>query len=125
MTFCSASGVEVISADTSYADPNDRLLGRGVSLAGVSILGPSLAVNHARIYGTLADGREHDAHLATLDGRGRQYDTPGDDEIIGTETQDGWWVKARAAPSAREARCAMHARAAPSKRRGASDRQTY
>ena len=95
-----ATGVEVISADTSYADPNDRLLGRGVSLAGVSILGPSLAVNHARIYGTLADGREHDAHLATLDGRGRHYDTPGDDEIIGTETQDGWWVKARAAPSA-------------------------
>lgn len=89
------NGVEVISADTSYGDPTDRELGRGVSLAGVCLMGQSLEVNHAKIYGTLADGREHEAHLATLDSRGRAHDTPGD-ELLGTELDGGWWVKARA-----------------------------
>lgn len=87
-----ATGVEIISADTSYADRED-VLGRGQSLAGVTIRGQSLARNHARVFGTLSDGREHDASLATLDSKGSLRDAPGD-PLIGTEIGDGWWVKA-------------------------------
>ena len=89
------TGVEVICADTSYADPTDPH-GRGRSLAGVSLHGPSLDVNAARIFGLLADGRRHDATLPMLS-------TPepgaacsvGGDPLVGLELEDGWWIKAR------------------------------
>lgn len=85
------TGVEIISADTSYADGTSAD-GRGRSIAGVSLHGPSLDVNHARIFGRLADGRLHEAYLPTL---------PSDDAalargdlLVGNELDDGWWVKA-------------------------------
>ena len=90
----SYTGVEVISADTSYADARDAN-GRGVSIAGVSLLGNSLQRNAANIFGVLSDGREHDVFLATLDGTaGRAADAPGD-AMVGLELEDGWWVKAK------------------------------
>lgn len=89
------TGVEILSADTSYGDPADKALGRGASLAGVSIVGASLEVNHAVVFGTLADGLEHEAHLATLHAKGPAHDAKGDDEYVGIELDDGWWVKAR------------------------------
>jgi len=85
------TGVEVISADTSYADGTSAD-GRGRSIAGVSLHGPSLDINHARIFGRLADGRLHEAHLPTL-----PSDDPAfarGDLLVGNELDDGWWVKA-------------------------------
>jgi hypothetical protein len=98
---CSASytGVEIISADTTYADTT--VMCRGQSLACVSIHGPSLDVNHARVYGTLVDGRRHDVTLPTL-ARAKPGAPPprpkGGDLIVGRELEDGWWVKARFVP---------------------------
>ena len=88
------TGVEVISADTSYADFNDKVGGRGCSIAGVTLAGPSLQENAARIFGVLADGREHEATLATLSSKGKSHDTPGDAHV-GTELPEGWWCKAK------------------------------
>jgi hypothetical protein len=104
----SYTGVEVISADTSYADPDD-VNGRGVSIAGVSLLGESLERNAARIFGVLSDGREHDATLATLGTAGRPADAPGD-EMVGRELQDGWWVKAKMRSESTEPTCYRCAR---------------
>jgi len=87
------TGVEVVSADTSYADMNGAQLGRGVSMAGVTLSGPSLEENACRVFGTLADGRSHSAVLASLSSSGRAFDKPGD-RHVGVELADGWWVKA-------------------------------
>jgi len=92
----SYTGVEVISADTSYADTTSHD-GRGVSIACVSLQGPSLDVNCARVYGTLRDGRQHDVRLPTLVGGAAGGDLPhpeGGDPVVGRELDDGWWVKA-------------------------------
>ena len=74
---------------------------RGQSLACVSIHGPSLDVNHARVYGTLSDGRRHDVTLPTL-ARAKPGAPPprpkGGDLVVGRELEDGWWVKARFVP---------------------------
>ncbi|KAL1503822.1 hypothetical protein AB1Y20_012289 [Prymnesium parvum] len=85
------TGVELISADTSYADPQ-AADGRGQSVACVLLRGPSLDENHSLVYGTLADGRRHEARLATLGGAA---DGEGGDPHVGVELEDGWWVKAR------------------------------
>lgn len=81
------TGVEVISADTSFSD-TDAADNRGVAVPGVLLQGP-LEANSALIYGTLRDGRRHEARLACLGGAGPH------DEFVGTELVDGWWVKAR------------------------------
>ena len=102
-----ATGVEIVSADTSYADPaaDD---GRGVSMAGVLLSGPSLHANRLLLYGTLADGRDYSVNLPLLASEGRDL---GDrdltvedreaDVLIGTQIEGGWWVKARLANEAR------------------------
>ena len=82
------TGVEVLSADNSYGGGK----GRGDSLVGLLIRGASPYENHAVVYGTLADGRRHEARLPTLGG---QEDGGGGDARIGTRLDDGWWVKAR------------------------------
>ena len=103
------TGVEVVSADTSYADVTDVTgLARGASMACVSLVGPSLTTNAARLWGVLNDGREHDVQLATLEGGrrpskgvegdGRPYKDVEGDPLVGTEVElDGelWWIKAK------------------------------
>ena len=61
------TGVEILSADTSYADPS-AADGRGVSMACLTLRGPSLLENHARLSGVLRDGTRHAARLDTLGG---------------------------------------------------------
>ena len=61
------TGVEILSADTSYADPS-AADGRGVSMACLTLRGPSLLENHARLSGVLRDGTPHAARLDTLGG---------------------------------------------------------
>mmetsp|Transcript_38870 Transcript_38870/g.77766 ORF Transcript_38870/g.77766 Transcript_38870/m.77766 type:complete len:451 (-) Transcript_38870:234-1586(-) len=85
------TGVEIISADTSYADPGSSS-GRGVSIAGVSIHGTSL-INHARVFGVLKDGREHEARLPILSSAGGPGE--GGDQMVGCELEGSWWCKAR------------------------------
>ena len=53
---------QVISADLSYSDVKcaDN---RGAAVAGVLLQGETLHANHALVYGTLADGRAHEARL--------------------------------------------------------------
>ena len=94
------TGVEIISADTCYADGGSAD-GRGNAVAGVSLHGPSLDVNCARIFGTLADGRAHEARLATLSssaagpaGAAAPPPPEGGDLLVGSELDEGWWVKA-------------------------------
>ena len=84
------TGLEVISADLSYSDVKcaDN---RGAAVAGVLLQGETLHANHALVYGTLADGRAHEARLRTLGG---EADGTGGDPYVGTKAGDGWWVKA-------------------------------
>jgi hypothetical protein len=90
-----STGVEVVSADTSYADPS-AADGRGRSLACVTIRGPSLSVNRLVVHGVLSDGREHCAALPLLASEPGVEAAAGDgDRHIGTELPGGWWVKAR------------------------------
>ena len=53
---------QLISADLSYSDITcaDN---RGAAVAGVLLQGETLHANHALVYGTLADGRAHEARL--------------------------------------------------------------
>lgn len=92
------TGVEIISADTTYADHRSADQ-RGLSLACVLVHGASLDVNCARVYGRLRDGRRHDATLATLSvpTPGAPPVAEGGDPRIGCEVGDGWWVKAKIA----------------------------
>ena len=87
----------MISADLSYSDVAcaDN---RGAAVAGVLLQGETLHANHALVYGTLQDGRRHEAQLRTLGGDG---DGGGGDPYVGTNVGDGWWVKARCGPSYR------------------------
>jgi hypothetical protein len=66
--------------------------GPGKSLACVSLYGPSLYVNQARIYGTLHDGRRHDVRLPTLASPATGAPPPppeGGDPMVGRELADG------------------------------------
>lgn len=90
------TGLEVVSADTSYSDvtaDDDR----GVAVAGLLLQGDSLHSTHSVVYGTLRDGRKHEARLRTLGGTA---DGSGGDPYVGSEAGGGWWVKALVAPSA-------------------------
>ena len=61
------TGVEILSADTSYADPA-AADGRGVTMACLTLRGPSLLENHAVLSGVLRDGARHAARMDTLGG---------------------------------------------------------
>ena len=63
------TGVEVLSADTSYADPA-AADGRGGTMVALTLRGPSLLENHAALSGVLHDGTPHAARLDTLGGPG-------------------------------------------------------
>ena len=84
------TGLEVISADLSYSDVKcaDN---RGAAVAGVLLQGETLHANHAVVFGTLQDGRAHEARLRTLGGEG---EGTGGDPFVGSNVGDGWWVKA-------------------------------
>lgn len=64
--------------------------GRGQSMAGVLLIGDSLEETQSVIYGTLANGEQHEARLPMLGGLPH-----AGDRYVGTELNDGWWVKAR------------------------------
>ena len=61
------TGVEILSADTSYADPS-AADGRGRTMADLTLRGPSLHENHAVLSGVLRDGARHAARLDMLGG---------------------------------------------------------
>ena len=61
------TGVEILSADTSYADPA-AADGRGVTMACLTLRGASLLEDHAVLSGVLCDGARHAARLDTLGG---------------------------------------------------------
>lgn len=84
------TGLEVISADLSFSDVKcaDN---RGAAVAGVLLQGETLHANHAVVFGTLQDGRAHEARLRTLGGEG---EGTGGDPFVGSNVGDGWWVKA-------------------------------
>jgi len=85
------TGVEVLSADTSYSDPQTGD-GRGGAVAGILLRGESLDAMHSVVFGVLRDGSVHEATLPTLSGG---QDGRGGDPFVGVELADGWWVKAR------------------------------
>jgi len=93
-------GFEVISADTNYASTETQNL-RGGSWCEVRLsFSAHDAPSQARLRGSLADGRgEYDFTLPAI---GRELvsklrDPAKDsgDEIVGRQTSDGWWVRAR------------------------------
>ena len=106
------TGVEVVSADTSFSDPSGDKAGdtRGAALCSVVISGPSVLRNHLEISGVLRDGAEYTARLQTLaspshveDGEAagsvaQNKDGADGDPLLGTETEDGWWYKALLTP---------------------------
>ena len=102
------TGVEIISADTSYSDPAagptaDGDAPRGCAVACVTLRGASAEVNHAEISGVLKDGRRHEVALRTLKqgtveiGNRHLLSGPNHDgdPHAGLELDDEWWVKAR------------------------------
>ena len=83
-----AGGVEVVMADTSFADvaaPDKR----GASLVVATFEGDDLERTATRIVGSRADGASYEVRLPV----------PGDDadadDVLGTVDADGWWCKAR------------------------------
>ena len=83
-----AGGVEVVMADTSFADvaaPDKR----GASLVVATFEGDDLERTATRIVGSRADGASYEVRVPA----------PGDDadadDVLGTVDADGWWCKAR------------------------------
>ena len=107
------TGVEIISADTSYSDPAagstaDGDAPRGCAVACVTLRGASAEVNHAEISGVLKDGRRHAVALRTLnaaigDDGDRHCDGHDGDPHVGLELDGEWWVKARIVDARRRA----------------------
>ena len=84
------TGVELVSADTSYSDvraPDNR----GLAVPAVTIEGDSHDVSRTRIHGILKDGRPYEALLPALGGCDHHLEG---DLLLGTEDHDGWWYKA-------------------------------
>ena len=90
----SYTGVEVISADTSFSDTS-AADNRGAAVCSLLLRGESAESNRAVMHGTLRDGRAYRSELPTL----RSGDTggAGGDRQLGTEAEGGWWWKARLA----------------------------
>jgi hypothetical protein len=100
-----AGGVEVVSADTSFSDPeaDDN---RGVAVSTVLIVGTPHH-NQLQIAGTLRDGATHQGVFPAV-GACCESDRKGDaeppplglgvvdgDRLLGTADANGWWYKTR------------------------------
>lgn len=90
---CSSTytGVEVVTADTSFSDMRAADC-RGAAVTAVLVSGESADANQLEFFGTLHDGRQYHGRLATLGGDGEGL---GGDPLLGTEAAEGWWYKAR------------------------------
>lgn len=88
----SVTGLEVVSADTSFSDPKapDN---RGAAFSTVLIVGESVDANRLEIDGVLSDGTEHRAVFPSLGGDGQG----GEDPHVGRPlpSSPGWWVQTR------------------------------
>ena len=74
------TGVEVITADTSFSDMG-AADNRGSAIAAVMVQGESAESNRTEIFGTLHDGRDFQGRMATLGG---SEDGLGGDPLLGT-----------------------------------------
>uniref|UniRef100_A0A7S4KAQ4 Calcineurin-like phosphoesterase domain-containing protein n=1 Tax=Odontella aurita TaxID=265563 RepID=A0A7S4KAQ4_9STRA len=91
----SATGVEVVSGDTSFSD-TEAEDNRGLALSVVEIVGENAWDNQLRVSGVLRDGTEHRSLFGRLH-EGGVDDTAGD-AGLGTQLPGGWWVKASTPP---------------------------
>lgn len=88
----SYTGIEVVSADTSYSDISSSD-NRGMALSVVEIVGDSSLDNHLEISGRLSNGNTYHNIFHRLHDEGID-DTVGDVNL-GKKKSDGWWIKAR------------------------------
>ena len=90
------TGVEIVSADTSYSGRNgEGAFGRfrGDAIPIVEIAGPSAMNNHLEISGLLGCGTEYFCVFPRLS-LVTEIDESVGDPILGRRLPDGWWVKA-------------------------------
>jgi hypothetical protein len=97
------TGAEIVSADTSFSDTtaDDN---RGQAVAVVEIVGGSSTDNHLELCGTFQDGTNYRCHFTrlhiinnnTVGANAASVDEFDEgDANLGTQLQDGWWIKAR------------------------------
>ena len=85
------TGVEIISADTSFSDTTAKD-NRGQAVAGVELVGKSPNDNQLRVSGTLSDGMAYTTIGVRLHPDG--VDASTGDIYLGLQLEDGWWIKA-------------------------------
>ncbi|KAG7354331.1 calcineurin-like phosphoesterase [Nitzschia inconspicua] len=85
------TGVEIVSADTSFAD-TDANDNRGRAISVVEIIGTSMTDNQLEMRGILRDGSEYLSRFTRLHSDGTD-ETAGDVQL-GRKLQDEYWVKA-------------------------------
>eukprot|EP00756_Hemistasia_phaeocysticola_P043980 Hpha_TRINITY_DN17562_c0_g1::TRINITY_DN17562_c0_g1_i1::g.92498::m.92498 len=85
------TGVETVSADTSFSGMRGSVDPRGEAVATVTIEGTSAESNKLRLSGSLRDGRSYDCSFPQL-----PYDDSERDNPLGREVDGGWWVKVQA-----------------------------
>lgn len=86
------TGVEIVSADTSYSDSKTRD-NRGCAVPVVELVGECPEDNHLELSGTLRDGKRHFSVFNRLCPEG--IDSTTGDSLLGKQLEDGWWVKAK------------------------------
>ena len=91
----SYTGVEVVSADTSFSDTtaSDN---RGRAIGVVELVGASDVDNHLEVFGVLQDGAAYHSVFHRLHSAKKIDDSVGDHNL-GHEIDGGWWVKAATA----------------------------
>jgi hypothetical protein len=88
------TGVEIVSADTSFADTraDDN---RGLATSIVEIIGSSNMDNQLHLRGTLQNGMQYSSVFHRLHSE-NQVDTSQGDSFVGRQVKDGdWWVKVK------------------------------
>jgi len=93
-------GFEVISADTNYASTKtDNLRGGSWCEVRLSLSPDKASSSQSRLRGSLADGQGvYDFKLPPIGKLESELDHATEDsgdEIVGRQTSDGWWVRAR------------------------------
>ena len=90
------TGVEIVSADTSYSNPESED-NRGDAFSVVELVGRSSTDNHVVMSGTLRDGTMYHSQFRRLHGGSMKVtDNVSDNDtfLLGRELNDGWWIKA-------------------------------
>ncbi len=110
------TGIEIVSADTSYSrrngltnDHGENKFGefRGPAIANVEIVGSDKYCNRLETSGTLACGTEYSnkyplLRKSTKTGTSDDINNIGDDigdPFIGRKISSGWWIKAKISPN--------------------------